>query len=302
MSDSTGNLFETRVELPEVLLEMRASRLVGFPRRYQRLFSHLRLLIEVDALRDWCQQYFGANENVSAILAERTPLVIFHGDVGTGKTAVAECCADAVAREMGVEGFLLKLSTRVRGIGHVGEMSTLINDAFAEVVMLAGRHRFVTLIIDEGDAIAFDRSSERAHHEDRVGVNTLIQKIDLARELKGRLLIILCTNRFQSLDPAIVRRASVVEVFERPNKDERRELFQMTLSGMVIDESKLNELLDATGGVMGGPSYTYSDLQTRLLPEAISMAYPNRSITIDDLIEATKSISASPVMRDMNES
>ena len=86
-------------------------------------------------------------------------------------------------------------------------MSTLISDAFAEAITLAGKKRFVALIIDEGDALAFNRGAERAHHEDRVGVNTLIQKIDDARHLSGRLFIILSTNRFRALDPAILRRA-----------------------------------------------------------------------------------------------
>ncbi len=166
-----------------------------------------------------------------AALGDRYPLVIFHGDVGTGKTASAEAAADALARMLDVEGHLLKLSTRVRGIGHVGEMSTLISEAFDEAVALAGKSRFVTLIVDEGDALAFNRGAERAHHEDRVGVNTMIQKIDDARRLRGRLLIILCTNRFVALDPAVIRRAALIEMFERPSEEERRELFDGDLDG-----------------------------------------------------------------------
>ena len=165
-------------------------------------------------------------------------------------------------------------------------MSTLISDAFTEAITLAGRKRFVALIIDEGDALAFNRSAERAHHEDRVGVNTLIQKIDDARQLSGRLLIFLCTNRYTALDPAILRRAALIDEFQRPDERERRELFTATLAGVDITPQLLDKLAEITGPHDERPSFTFSDIQTRLLPAAIARAYPERALTADDLIIA----------------
>src|SRR5207247_8051542 len=158
----------------------------------------------------------------------------------------AEAAADRLARLLDVEGHLLKLSTRVRGIGHVGEMSTLVSEAFDEALALAGKSRFVTLLVDEGDALAFNRGAERAHHEDRVGVNTLIQKIDDARRLGGRLMIFLCTNRFAALDPAVLRRAALIDEFRRPDEHERRELFVRTLAGVEIAPEVIEKLVTIT--------------------------------------------------------
>ncbi len=217
MSASVETAFESRRELPDEALREQAERLVGFGRRFERLRGQMRLLTDVDGVRRWADRHHGGGAGLVAALGDRYPLIVFHGDVGTGKTATAEAAADALARMLDTDGFLLKLSTRVRGIGHVGEMGTLIGDAFVEAVNLAGRKRFVALIIDEGDALAFNRAAERAHHEDRVGVNTLIQKIDDARQLGGRLLIFLCTNRFAALDPAVLRRAGLIDEFRRPN-------------------------------------------------------------------------------------
>jgi AAA+ superfamily predicted ATPase len=224
--------------------------------------------------------------------------VIFHGDVGTGKTASAEAAADRLARLLDVEGYLLKLSTRVRGIGHVGEMGTLISDAFDEALRIAGKSRFVTLLIDEGDALAFNRGAERAHHEDRVGVNAIIQKIDDARALGGRLLIILSTNRFTALDPAVVRRASLVESFGRPTPDERRELLEMTLAGVTVSPSELDALVAATGERGGRVPFTFSDIQTRLVPVAVARAYPERALTAEDLLAAAAELEPSPSMEE----
>ena len=47
------------------------------------------------------------------------------------------------------------------------------------------------LILDEADSIAATRETEQSHHEDKAGVNTLIQKIDQVRALSGRVLIFL---------------------------------------------------------------------------------------------------------------
>jgi AAA+ superfamily predicted ATPase len=301
MNSDAVSAFESRRELPDEALCAQAVRLVGFARRFDRLSGHMRLLADGVGVQRWAERFHNGGESLVATLRDRYPLIVFHGDVGTGKTATAEAAADGLARTLDTEGVLLKLSTRVRGIGHVGEMSTLINDAFTEAVALAGRRRFVALIIDEGDALAFNRSAERAHHEDRVGVNTLIQKIDDARQLNGRLLIFLCTNRYTALDPAILRRAALIDEFQRPNEQERRELFTTTLASVEVTPQSIDKLTEITGPHDGYPGFTFSDIQTRLLPAAITRAYPHRALTADDLIIAAAELDPSPVMRESEE-
>jgi AAA+ superfamily predicted ATPase len=301
MSVSPDTAFESRRELPDEALRTQAARLVGFTRRFQRLSGQMRLLTDVGGVRRWADRHHGGGVGLVAALGDRYPLIVFHGDVGTGKTATAEAAADALARMLDTDGFLLKLSTRVRGIGHVGEMSTLIGDAFAEAINLAGRKRFVGLIVDEGDALAFNRAAERAHHEDRVGVNTLIQKIDDARQLGGRLLIFLCTNRFAALDPAVLRRAALIDEFRRPDEHERRELFEKTLGGVDVARKLIDELVTVTDARDGRPSFTFSDIQTRLIPTAVARAYPDRALTADDLLIAAAELEPTPAIRELEE-
>ena len=95
-------------------------------------------------------------------------------------------------------------------------MTHLVSQAFDEVVELARKgsnslgkpSSAVVFVIDEADALAESRATEQMHHEDRAGVNVLIRGIDrLARErLPG--LVVLCTNRVDSLDPAVMRPGS----------------------------------------------------------------------------------------------
>jgi AAA+ superfamily predicted ATPase len=253
-------------------------------------------LADPDELRAWARKYHHKELAICDAVSDRYPLVIFAGDVGTGKTVTAEGACDRLAREARKEAMLFKLSTRVRGSGKVGQMSTLLNQAFDVVAKQAGKNRQAFLIIDEGDSLASTRDTAQSHHEDKVAVNTIIQKVDDLRRHCGRILVILCTNREGALDPAIVRRAALTEQFDRPNDQEREELFRMDLDNLSIKAQTIDELVRLTGQRDGRPGLTFSDLRSKLLPDALCRAFPSRALTEDDLIAAAKEVRPSPVL------
>jgi AAA+ superfamily predicted ATPase len=290
-----AELFELELELPNAGIAASAKRLVGFENRYQKLHRALRLLADPEELRAWSRKYHHKELALCAAVSDRYPLVIFAGDVGTGKTVTAEGACDRLAREARKEAMLFKLSTRVRGSGKVGQMSTLLNQAFDVVAKQAGKTRQAFLIIDEGDSLASTRDTVQSHHEDKVAVNTIIQKVDDLRRHSGRILVFLCTNRAGALDPAIVRRAAVSEQFDRPTDQEREELFRMDLEGLDIKDQSIRELVRLTGPRDGRPGLTFSDLRSKLLPDALCRAFPSRALGEDDLIAAAKEVRPSPV-------
>jgi AAA+ superfamily predicted ATPase len=290
---ATDELFELRLPLPDPRLAERAGRLVGFPERLARLETTLRLMVDVEGVEQWSRQFHRRSLPLLASLPDRYPLVIFHGDVGTGKTETAEGVANALATTTARSGTLFKLSTRVRGEGFVGQMTALISQAFAAVAKEAGKARTAYLIVDEGDSLTSSRATVEIHHEDKVAVNTLIQKLDAYRRLGGRVLVFLCTNRFDVLDPAILRRSLAEERFDRPTAAERRALLEMDLEGLDLGHEVIDRLVAMTGG-SDGPGYTFSDLRTRLLPSAIAAAFPDRALTGDDLIAAAGRIAPTP--------
>src|SRR6202171_1242711 len=283
-----ADLFELELELPSAGIAASAKRLVGFENRYQRLHRSLRLLADPNELRAWSRKFHHKELALCAAVSDRYPLVIFAGDVGTGKTVTAEAACDRLAREARKEAMLFKLSTRVRGSGKVGQMSTLLNQAFDVVTKQAGKTRQAFLIIDEGDSLASTRDTVQSHHEDKVAVNTIIQKVDDLRRHSGRILVFLCTNRAGALDPAIVRRAAVSEQFDRPTDQEREELFRMDLEGLDIKDQTIRELVRLTGPRDGRSGLTFSDLRSKLLPDALCRAFPSRALGEDDLIAAAK--------------
>lgn len=299
MMNQQNKIFDSETPLPDGHLLSRQKTLLGFDNRYSKIRNQLRLLLNLGKLESWGVKFHQNNLPICSLVSDQYPLVIFHGDVGTGKTATAECVANMLAKDSGAEdSILLKISNRVRGSGKVGEMGTLINQAFAEVIKSAGKNRRGILIIDEGDSLASSRTQEHSHHEDKVAVNTLIQCIDDLRKYQGRIVVFLCTNRLSVLDAALIRRAAVVEEFSRPSDAERLALFDMDLQGLGLSPQQKGVLVKATGPNEGRPGWTFSDIRTRLYPAALAKAFPDKPLSYEIILQTAISLKASPVMED----
>ena len=296
---SKTEIFDSSMAAPNAALTDREKTLLGFDDRYRRVRDQLRLLLNAGDLEGWSRKHHGTVLSICDRVADQYPLVIFHGDVGTGKTASAECIENRLMADAGIEdSMLFRLSNRVRGSGMVGEMGTLLAEAFRQVTEAAGKSRRAVLIIDEGDSIAASRTQDHSHHEDKVAVNTLIQAIDDLRRFKGRISVILCTNRLTALDPALQRRAAIVEEFRRPSETERRQLLEMDLNGLKLDSRQIGELTSLSGPREQVPGWTFSDFRTRFYPAAVAKAFPNEGLHFDHLLSVARNMSPSRVMED----
>ena len=293
MSQST---FDIQQELPSSNLDSISKTLIDFEEKYQTLKNHLMLMLMPDAVNKWSKTHYKQVIPLCKIIQHRYPLFLFSGDVGTGKTITAECIADRLTRDMQKEGFFLKLSTRVRGKGLHGEMSQLIQRAFEELKVQAGKKRLAFLLIDEADAVASLRATEQMHQEEKAAVNTLIQKIDEIRQIGGRAVIFLCTNRVGVIDQAIVRRTALHIEFCRPNKDQCLKLLKHDLQGLELQADNLKELASMTsqGGHYGDNGYTFSDFRLRFFPEALARSFPDKTLTFDILKETVLNVKPSP--------
>ena len=292
----TQNMFDAVQDLPSPELEKVAKTLIGFDDHYVALKNHLMLMLMPDRVAEWSKMHYKKVIPLCEVIQQRYPLFLFSGDVGTGKTVTAECVANQLTKEMRKEGFLLKLSTRVRGKGLHGEMSQLIQDAFENLAAKAGKKRLSFLLIDEADSIASLRSTEQMHQEEKAAVNTLIQKIDEIRQVGGRAIVFLCTNRATVIDQAVVRRSARHIEFLRPNREECLKLLTHDLCGIKLTSENLSELssLISAGGHYGENGYTYSDFRLRFLPEALVRAFPDEELTFDILKETVLTVKPSP--------
>lgn len=278
---TTDGLFAPAGTFPDERARDRFDGLVGLDGIKGRLLAEARVLLNPEIVEEWSKTSHKKVLPAVADVMDRTPLVVLAGDVGNGKTELAETVGDPISRELGVSVTLFPLSLSARGHGAVGEMTTLLTTAFEKVHEHAragrgrdGRLRHGTiLLIDEADALAQSRELAQMHHEDRAGVNALIRGIDGIRRDRLPVLIIMCTNRVDALDPAVRRRAAAVFQLTRPDAAGRKHLLERSFAGAGISDPDMSEVVRLTGAV-GGREYgcTYSDLRQRFIPTAVLQA------------------------------
>ncbi len=270
-------LFEQVLVYPNDKARRQYEMLVGLDEIKRRLEAETIVLTQPKALEEWARDKHGTPKlRALATIDNGAPLIIFAGDVGSGKTALAESFGDAVGRRIGKKAVLLRMSIQTRGGGFVGDMTKQITLALRSTETEARRSGHLTiLLLDEADALAESRETKQMHHEDRAGVNALIQGVDHLRGTGLPVLVVFCTNRISSVDPAIQRRAVEVFQFNRPNSEQRRALLQKLLGDLGFSEKQWGELVALTGPLDTREyGFTYSDIADRLVRTAIVEAFP----------------------------
>jgi len=300
-------LFERRISYPDFEPQERLARLVGLDDHKARLTKILGLLVNPAGLEAWAKKHHpGANGVLHAVL-RRPPLVVLAGDVGSGKSELAETIGDAVARQEDIEITLFPMSLSTRGQGRVGEMTQLLSVAFdyahTEASKLKGsgaRSRgAVILLVDEADALAQSREAAQMHHEDRAGVNAFIRGVDRLANSRVPAAVIMCTNRLTALDPAVRRRAADILSFQRPDETQRRAVLGPALKQLGFSPAQIEAVVTATGARKEGDyGFTFSDLTQRLLPAIVLDAYPTQTVTGARALEIARTMAPTPPFQD----
>ena len=304
MKTPLDSLFDRRLDYPDLGAAKRLKLLVGVDQTKDSLTKTLGVLVNPQGPQTWAtKHHHGKADALLSYVGRRPPLVIFAGDVGTGKTELAESIGDAVARQEDIAITLYPLSLATRGSGRVGEMTQLLSEAFDAVAgharQLKGKghkaHGAVILFVDEGDALTQSRENAQMHHEDRAGVNAFIRGVDRLAEEHLPAVVILSTNRLGSIDPAVQRRAADIVIFGRPNDEQRRAVLQAPLEEIGFSPKEISEMVKLTGPPKAGaPGYTFSDLTQRLLPSLFMDAYPSRPITFTRALQVAAGIAPTP--------
>jgi AAA+ superfamily predicted ATPase len=300
-------LFERRFLYPDPDARDRLHRLVGLEEHKDRLSKILGLLVNPSGLEAWAKNHHpGADKLLNSVL-RRPPLVILAGDVGSGKTELAETIGDSVARQENIELTLFPLSLATRGQGRVGEMTQLLSAAFEATVTEAAKLKGtsgkarggIILLVDEADALAQSRESSQMHHEDRAGVNAFIRGIDRLANAKLPVAVIMCTNRLSALDPAVRRRAADILSFHRPDEEQRHAALDGPLKQLGFSAGQIGAIVTATGPQKGRDyGFTFSDLTQRLLPAIVLDAYPRHPVTASKALEIVLQMQPTPPFKD----
>lgn len=281
----TSELFGHVQEFPDPDSGDRFDALVGLDDVKSRLVNEAAVLLNPDILEAWSKEHHDGPIAAVRAVGERVPLIVLAGDVGTGKTEIAETVGHPISQALKIGVTLYPLSLNARGSGLVGQMTTLITNALTEVRNKAEKarrsdgtlNRALILLVDEADSVAQSRELAQMHHEDRAGVNALIQGIDGFRKDRLPVLTIMCTNRADAIDPAVSRRAAHVFEFQRPDDVQRRHVLTAAFADAGVDAAAIDEVARLLGPTKDRPyGATYSDLRQRFVPDAVLDAFGTR--------------------------
>lgn len=190
-----------------------APRATGFARvgGMDDLKTRIRRIIETVHVRQEDARRYGIVRNG----------ILLHGPPGCGKTFFVH----AMAEEFGLQLLRVPLESAISKYagGAPEAIERLFHEARAKTPCL--------LFFDEFDAIAHKRQDTPALHEQQM-VDALLQQLDAHRETPG-LLIVAATNRFEDLDPAVVRegRFDYKVKVDNPDFDARLAILRALIRG-----------------------------------------------------------------------
>jgi proteasome regulatory subunit len=207
--------------------------------------------------------------------------VLLHGPPGTGKTMLAKAVANQT------DATFIKMAGSELVHKFIGEGAKLVRDLFE----VARENEPAVLFIDEIDAIASKRTDSKTSGDAEVQrtMMQLLSEMDGFEE-RGDIRIIAATNRFDMLDPAILRPGRFDRLIEVPKPDDagREIIFKIHTRDMNVDDEvdfeKLAEMAaDASG----------ADIKAVCTEAGMFAIRDDRTeIYMDDFVSAWEKISA----------
>ena len=195
--------------------------------------------------------------------------ILFAGPSGTGKTMAAEI----IAGELNIDLYKIDLSTVVSK--YIGETEKNLSRIFEEA-----ETSNAILFFDEADALFGKRSEVHDSHDRYANIEIayLLQKME---EYNG--MTILATNLSKNIDEAFLRRIHFSVELPFPNKEYRRQIWQITFPKETprsgdIDLEFLAKRFNITGG----------NIRNIILSGAFLAAEDGQVIKMEHLIRATK--------------
>jgi hypothetical protein len=169
--------------------------------------------------------------------AGETPVLLFHGPPGTGKTFAAQCLSGELGRPLAVAAIDQLL------IKWHGDTEKALRRVFQDAAKAGA-----VLLLDEADGILSDRGAMHMSWQ-LTHVNTLLKLL----EAPG-VPVVLCTNFLRVLDGAVHRRIHHLVEFPIPGYDERVRIWNAELArqgayGAAVDRLELAEV-PLTGGLI----------------------------------------------------
>ncbi|MBD2183860.1 AAA family ATPase [Aerosakkonema funiforme] len=256
------------------------------------LAEMISLLTPFEKKEKWSKQYYGSVISALQTTATKAPVIVFGGDPGTGKTALATSIGAALAPKLGERVHFRHMSLLLRGMGYQGRAASMIVKSFENIKQeyLKLKEPMI-LFFDEAEAIVGSRSqadSSSGSQENIAIVDAVIIGVDSLRKgIQARIVAIFATNLTARLDVALMRRSYYYQ-FNRPDEQTRRILLESSLRGMGFNKDDINKLVEATKPRQINNrdlGFTPSDIVESIIGRALNEAIQsNTKVSIESLL------------------
>jgi SpoVK/Ycf46/Vps4 family AAA+-type ATPase len=163
--------------------------------------------------------------------------VLFYGPSGCGKTLASYVLSGELDKVMIVINLGAIVSSKL------GETSKNLSAIFKRAAI-----EDCIIFLDEFDSLGKVRDYSQDHGEMKRVVNTLLQLFDY---LPQETIVIAATNQLDMIDDALLRRFDIKVNLGLPNKNQIRELIDLTLrdsSFKIKDKKKLTDIINLLNG------------------------------------------------------
>ena len=207
--------------------------------------NNLKKVVGLETVKNEIKYYMDFINNKNKYIEWNVKLpkgIMLIGPPGTGKTLLVK----SMAKDLNIP-FISMAGSEFIEI-YVGVGAKRVRELFKK----ARKHRKCIIFIDEIDAVggkrSYDTNSERAST-----LNQLLVEMDGFDDLSN-IIVFGATNLEKNLDPALMRsgRFDKKIFFDPPNLDERKELFNLYLENVELEENlSLENLGMRTAGLTG---------------------------------------------------
>ncbi|RAL62950.1 hypothetical protein DID88_004039 [Monilinia fructigena] len=167
-----------------------------------------------------------------------SPMALFHGPPGTGKTTLCQAIAQRLAIRL-VEKFphtkLIQVKTATLLSKYYSESAAQVNDLLTKIKEMCQNNpkRIIIVLIDEVESIAVSRNSGIMHGEAQDSLratNALLTGFDMVRSCPN-VVFLSTSNMVDCLDEAFIDRCAIQIPFQPPSEESQYKI----LKGSVLE-------------------------------------------------------------------